>query len=326
MWQLQDHPGAPGTARQESTPTIVSTNDGGIATQPRAPGHGRPLTAQPAVRPDRPCAAPRGPVPDRSRLAQRAPDQHVPRATTARAPGADRPRAAPLAPGPRRPRHAQMAPGPDRPPVPPSAVPGQDRPRAAPLAPGPCRPRHAQMAPGADLPLATTAGAPGPHRPCAGTAVPRATASLPAGRRWLRQVILPRVPATPNTLIAAYPHSRSIASSSHHPAPPRSAGRRSLPSPGACAGGGLGRGPLPTYSQSRRTTTSQVHPATQVPPCPRSCSTAGTGLLHRHPARAPPSYTPTGNLTWSGHPLPGASARGGRGRGPLPARGKTYPC
>ena len=42
---MQDHPGAPGTARQESTRTIVSTNDGGTATQPRAPGHDRPFTA-----------------------------------------------------------------------------------------------------------------------------------------------------------------------------------------------------------------------------------------------------------------------------------------
>ncbi len=300
MWQLQDHPGAPGTARQESTPTIVSTNDGGIATQPRAPGHGRPLTAQPAVRPDRPCAAPRGPVPDRSRLAQRAPDQHVPRATTARAPGADRPRAAPLAPGPRRPRHAQMAPG-------------------------------------ADVPLATTAGAPGPHRPCAGTAVPRATASLPAGRRWLRQVILPRVPATPNTLIAAYPHSRSIASAfprQHEsrlpPATPVGA-QHVAPVPPLSGGTtrGAGRRPAQVGTAGATIPTSQVHPATQVPPCPRSCSTADTGCPHPHSARAPPSYTPTGANAfsllhmWRGDPvgllcvlmMPPLSTHVERGRG-----------
>ena len=150
---MQDHPGAPGTARQGRTRTIVSTNRGGVATQPRAPGHERPLAAQRAA------------------------------------------------------RHGRLS--------------------------------AALRAPGADVPLATTARAPGHHRL---SATPIATAPVPAGLSRLRQVILPRIPATPNTL--TYPQS-------HH-------------------------------------TTHQVHPAIQVPPRPRSCSTADTGFLLQHPSRAPP--------------------------------------
>ena len=179
---MQDHPGAPGTARQGSTRTIVSTNDGGKATQPRAPGHERPLTAQRAARHGR-LSADSG-----------APGADVPLASTARAPG----------------QHCLSA---------------------------------APRAPGHDLPLATTARAPGHHRL---SAVPIATAPLPAGVSRLRREVLPRVPATPNTL---------------------------------------------TYSHSRPTT-HQVHPAIQVPPRPRSCSTACTGFLHHHNSRAPP-YSPS---------------------------------
>ena len=187
---MQDHPGAPGTARQGSTRTIVSTNRGGKATQPRAPGHERPLTAQRAARHGR-LSADSG-----------APGADVPLATTAGAPG----------------HHCLSA---------------------------------ALRAPGHGRPLATTARAPGHHRL---SAAPIATAPLPARVRRLLPVILPRVPATPNTL--TYSHSRSTHA--------------------------------PNYPPSR-STTHQVHPATQVPPRPRSCSTADTGFPLRHHSRAPPA-------------------------------------
>ena len=131
---MQDHPGAPGTARQGSTRTIVSTNRGGKATQPRAPGHERPLTAQRAARHGR-LSADSG-----------APGADVPLATTAGAPGHHCLSAALRAPGHGRFPTAQRAAG-------------HDRLSAAPIA----------------------------------------TAPLPARVRRLLPVILPRVPATPNT-------------------------------------------------------------------------------------------------------------------------------
>ena len=59
--------------------------------------------------------------------------------------------------------------------------------------------------------------------------------------------------------------------------------RSFTPSPGACSGGGLGRG-----HDRADPTTHQVQPAIQVPPHPRPCSTAATGLHRHHPSRAPP--------------------------------------
>ena len=94
-WQMQDLPGAPGTARQGRTRTIVSTNDGGKATQPRAPGHGRPPAAQRAAGHGR-LSADSG-----------APGADVPLASTAGAPGQHCLSAALRAPGhERRPRRA----------------------------------------------------------------------------------------------------------------------------------------------------------------------------------------------------------------------------
>ena len=203
MWQMQDHPGAPGTARQGRTRTIVSTNDGGKATQPRAPGHERPRAAR--------CAARHG----RLSAALRAPGADVPLAMTAGAPGQYCLSAAPRAPGHERPLTAQRAAG-------------RDRLSAA------------LRAPGADVPLATTARAPGQHRL---RAAPIATVPSPAGLHRLRQEFLPRVPANPCNL--TYPLSHS--------------------------------------------TIHQVHPAVQVPPHPRSCSTACTGFPLHHPSRAPPT-------------------------------------
>ena len=341
---MQDLPGAPGTARQGRTRTSVSTNDGGVATQPRAPGHERPFTASSG-------AAKHG----RLSAASEAPGADVPLTTTARAPGQYCLSAVPAASGHDRSdaRH-QRAPGHERPLAASSDVVGHDRPCATPRAPGadvppaiaagapgqhrlsaahwapdhfrsrPAprapghsrplaasfdavrhdRPRATLRAPGADVPLATTAGAPGQHRL---RAMANATVALPAGLRRLRQECLPRVPANPRTPTycpahrdtahnrAAYTHtsanpqSRSTVSSlrlapQSGPRPP--AGRRLAPSPGACSGGGLGRGPLTAHH-----TTHQAHPAIQVPPYPRSCSAAHTGFLRQNPSRAPPKPT-----------------------------------
>ena len=269
---MQDHPGAPGTARQGRTRTIVSTNDGGVATQPRAPGHGRPPAAQRAAGHGRLSAA------------TGAPGADVPLAMTTRAPGQHCLSAAPRAPG-------------------------HDRPLAALSAAGHDRLSAALRAPGADVPLATTARAPGQHRL---RAAPIATAPVPAGVSRLRQAVLPRVPATPNTL--TYPHShRDTASSfprqrkSGHvptnavgaqhvaPVPLHSGGtlgidvKVSFANPVPLLRGGTIGGPV---SRPFHPTTHQVHPAIQVPPRPRSCSTAETGLLLLHPSRAPPPPAP----------------------------------
>ena len=275
---MQVHPGAPGTARQESTRTIVSTYDGGNATQPRAPGHERPRAASRAARHGRLSAA------------TGAPGADVPPATTAGAPGQYRLSAAPRAPG-------------------------HGRPLAAPRAAGHDRLSAATGAPGADVPPATTAGAPGQHRL---SAAPVATVSSPAGKRRLRQVILPRVPATPNTLTylhshhtaetnraayrqaSTYRHSRSTASSlrrkpqsSPRPAAGRRADAPSLPGKGPGDRSKLHHTwhyPCGFGLSGVRSKPHQVHPAIQVPPRPRSCSTAGTGFLLRY-SRAPPTPT-----------------------------------
>ena len=101
-WQMQDLPGAPGTARQGRTGTSVPTDSGGVATQPRAPSHERPLAAQ--------RAAGHGWL----SAALEAPGYDVPLATTARAPGHDCLSAVPRAPGHGRPLAAQRAAGRDR--------------------------------------------------------------------------------------------------------------------------------------------------------------------------------------------------------------------
>ena len=238
---MQDHPGAPGTARQGPTRIIMLVKSGGNATQPRAPGHERPPAALSAARHGRLSAA------------TGAPGADVPLASTAGAPGQYCLSAAPRAPGHGRPLAALSAAGHDR------------------LS-------AALRAPGADVPLATTARAPGHHRR---RAAPIATAPMPAGVSRLRQAVLPRVPATPNTL--TYQHSHSLNRHSRecgNPRPPVATGGPQ---------GGYAPATCVAYSQPRtRPTTHQVHPAIQVPPRPRSCSTACTGLLLLHPSRAPP--------------------------------------
>ena len=243
---MQDHPGAPGTARKGIARTIVSATCGGVAapkapgpdhplaTTARLPGQGRPSAVPPAPDQDRsrarhtmapghgrPLAASSGAARhDRPCATLRAPGVDVPSATTARAPGQHRPRAVPSAPDHARSRaRHQKAPGHDRPSVAPSGAAEHDRPRATPRAPG-----H-------DVPLATVAGAPGYGRPCAapsvpvsdrsrpapmaqpghalasaGTSVPITTAPLPARVSRLHQERLASITATPNNRT----HPRSL--------------------------------------------------------------------------------------------------------------------
>ena len=249
---MQDYPGAPGTARQGRTGTSVPTDSGGVATQPRAPSHERPLAAQ--------RAAGHGWL----SAALEAPGDDVPLTTTARAPGHDCLSAVPRTPGHGRPLAAQRAAGRDR-------------------------LRVAFGAPGADVPLATTAGAPGHHRL---SAAPIATAPLPAGVRRLRQGVLPRVPANPRTLTYSQSHrlnrhSRRLnrhSRESGNPRPPvATGGPPGSYAPATC----VAYSQTPTYRPSHHTT-HQVHPAVQVPPRPRSCSTAGAGFSPQPHPRAPP--------------------------------------
>ncbi len=277
---MQAPPGAPGTARQESTCTTVSTYDGGNATQPRAPGHERPRAALRAARHGRLSAA------------STAPGADVPPATTAGAPGQYCLSAAPRAPGHGRPLAIT------------AGVPVHDRLSAA------------LRAPGADAALAATATTLSHHR---SSAAPIATVSSPAGQHRLRQVILPRTTATPNTL--TYPHAHfTISSLRRKPqSSPRPVSNHHADSPSLA-----GKGP------GVRSNPHQVHPAIQVPPHPRSCSTAATGCLRQHPPRAPPTTTrrkpilvrpfPPLHLVERGrgvrvNPLPRRDG-GGPGRGP----------
>ena len=221
-----------------------------------APGHGRPLAALRAARHDRPRATPR------------APDADVPPITPAGAPGQHRLRAVPAALD-----HARSVARHQR-------APGHDRPRAASSdVVRPDRPRATLTAPGADVPLATTARVPGQHRL---RAVAIATVALPAGPRRLRQESLPHNPANPRTL--TYPLSyrdtaHNNATQSHHPN--HHSRLRGNPRPPVATGGPQGGQP--------HQTTHQAHPAIQVPPHSRSCSTAATGFPLNHPARAPPA-------------------------------------
>ncbi len=291
-------------------------NDGGIATQPKAPGHDRPFTASPG-------AAKHG----RLSAATRAPSADVPPATTAEAPGQYRLSAALLAPGHDRPRAALRAPrhgrpSADVPPAIPAEAPGQYCLCAALLAPGHDRPRAALRAPrhgrpSADVPPAIPAEAPGQYclcaallapghdRPRAALRAPRhgrpsavaiATVALPASQHRPRQEGLPRVPANPRTLTYSPAHQDSTHT--------RTTDFRAIPSPrgaGGLQGGQSQSSPRPAARRSAdspplagkgpgvRSPSHQVHPAIQVPPKPRPCSTTDTGLLRQHPSRAPPT-------------------------------------
>ena len=147
-------------------------NTGGTATQPKAPGHDRPLAAPLAARHGRPVAIPR------------APNADVPPANSAEAPGQHRLRAVPSAPD-----HARSA-------ARHTKAPGHDRPRTALPAARHGRPVAIPRAPGADVPSATTAGAPGPHCLCAAKKAPghdRPHAAPPAAWHG-RPVAIPRAP------------------------------------------------------------------------------------------------------------------------------------
>ena len=304
---MQDHPGAPGTARKGITRTVVPAACGGaaapmapgpdhpLATTARlpgqgrpsavppapdhnrsrarhkmAPGHGRPLTAQRAARHDRPRATPRAPGAD------------VPPATTAGAPGQHRLSAVPSVPDHDRScaRH-KKAPGHDRPSVAPSGAAGHDRPCATPQAPG-----H-------DVPLAATVRAPGYGRPCAaqlvpdhhwshhapmappghalaraGTSVPIATAPLPARVSRLLQERLSRITATPdNRTYLALPPKRRE--------PPRPA--------------------IPSVS-----TVIPAQAGIHVPPWLRGDH---RGATHRQPAPRTPKHPPTRYSHSTTHPV-----------------------
>ena len=310
-WQLQVPPGAPGTARQGPTRNIiVFTNDGGIATQPRAPGHGRPRAASSD-------AAGR----DRLRATLRAPGADVPPATTAGAPGQYRLRAALLAPGherPRaalraarhgRPRAAPRAPGADVPPASTAGAPGQHCPSAAHLAPGHerpraalraarhGRPRAAPRAPGADVPLATTAEAPGQHRL---RAMANATVALPASQHRLCQEGLPRVPANPRTL--TYPHSHRDTTqnrATHSQRHSRRSRESGNPRPPVATGGPQG-GYTPKIRAAYPKLTPTCYPTKCIlpskyrptrglaPPRPRASHTTAAA----HPRSRPPTLYP----------------------------------
>ena len=265
---MQDYPGAPGTARQGRTGTSVPTDSGGVATQPRAPSHERPLAAQ--------RAAGHGWL----SAALEAPGDDVPLTTTARAPGHHCLSAVPRTPGHGRPLAAQRAAGRDR-------------------------LRVAFGAPGDDVPLATTAGAPGHHRL---SAVLIATVPLPAGVSRLRQGVLPRVPANPRTLTYSQSHrlnrhSRRLNRHSRESGNPRPPVATGGPPGGYAPATCVAYSQTPTYRPSHHTT-HQVHPAVQVPPRPRSCSTAGAGCSPQPHPRAPP-HPPPKTYPWQAiHPSP----------------------
>ncbi len=250
-------------------------NHGGIATQPRAPGHDRPCTASAG-------AAQHG----RLSAATRAPGADIPRATPARAPGQYCQSAAPRAPG-----HGRTL---------------------AIAAGAPCRDRlsAALRAPAADAAPAITATAPRQHRP---SAAPIATVPLPAGHHRLRQEGLPHTPANPRThthLLAHHTASSFPRQRKSGHVPTNTVGAQHVaPVPPPCGGtiGGLNGSPSQPAARRRgnspslagkgpgvRSKSNQAHPAIQVPPHARSCSTAHTGFSLHHPARAPPAtpYSP----------------------------------
>ena len=168
-----------------------------------------------------------------------------------------------------------------------------------PLAPDHNRSRAASMlmpqAPGHQWSDAASMASPG-HADCgpatAGRSVPMATAPVPAhaGRRL--QAVLPRVPATPGTLI--YTQSHRLNRHSH--LTPRHSRESGNPRPPVATGGPPGGYAPATRAASTETradhlshsVTHPVHPAIQVPSRPPPV-TAGTGGPHPLHSRAPPS-------------------------------------
>ena len=163
-----------------------------------------------------------------------------------------------------------------------------------PLAPDHNRSRAAPMpmpqAPGQQRPAAASMASPGhADASCgpatAGRSVPMATAPVPAqaGRRL--QAVLPRVPATPGTLIYTQAHRLNRHSrASGNPRPPVATG--GLQGDDALATRAAYTEP-PTHQRSY-SLTHPVHPAIQVPSRPLP-ATAGTGVPPQPPSRAPPA-------------------------------------
>ena len=285
-----------GTARKGITRTVVPAACGG-ASAPKAPGHGRPPVAQRATRHDRPRATPQ------------VPDQDVPRALPARAPGSDRPCAAPSGPVADRSRPAQKVPGHGRPPVAQRAA-RHDRPRATPQAPGhdvPLvtvrrgrrvhgRPSAAQLVPDHHRSHPAPMAPPGHALARAGTYVPITTAPLPARVSRLLQAVLPRVPATPNT--RTYSHSHCLTRHSHRL--DRHSRESGNPRPPVTTGGAQGDYVPPTRAPSlRRKPQSSPQTRFRSPPGPLPWSLlrgrAGEGANTHpssascHPGSAPPA-------------------------------------
>ena len=167
------------TARQGPTRIIMLVNDGGTATQPRAPGHERPFTASAgAAKHGRLSAATRAPGADIPPATMAgAPGQYCLRAAH-QAPGHERPHAALRAARHGRPRAAPRAPGADVPPAIPAEAPGQYRLRAAPSVPVSDRSRPVQKAPGHGRPRAASSDAVRHDRPCATLKAPGADVPL----------------------------------------------------------------------------------------------------------------------------------------------------
>ena len=183
-------------------------------------------------------------------------------------------------------------------------APGHERPHAALRAARHGRLSAASTAPGADIPRATTARAPGQYclsaaprapghgrplaiaaeAPCRDrlSAAPIATVALPAGQHRLRQEGLPRISANPRIL----PHSPAHQDTAHTRTVYRRATRYAQSRPRPTARHHAGSPSLAGKGPGVSSTFHQVHPAIQVPPYPRSCSTACTGFIHQHPAQA----------------------------------------
>ena len=258
---MQELPGAPGTARQGRTGTSVPATRGGVATQPRAPGHGRPP------------AAPRAAGHGRLSAATGAPGADVPLATTARAPG----------------QHclsaALQAPGVDLPLAITAGAPGHHRLSAASIATvslpaGLHRLRQECL----------------PRVP----ANPRTPICSPAHQDTARTRTV-HSQASPSPCRAGGPQGGQgqaprlvIAAKASNPAPgPLPVAARMFPGGKGPGDRSIGRTTRWHYPcgfglSGLRSQPHQVHPAVQAPPHPRSCSTACTGFFHQHPSRAPP--------------------------------------
>ena len=259
---MQDLPGAPGTARQGRTGTSVPTDSGGVATQPRAPGHERPRAALRAARHGRLSAA------------TGAPGADVPLASTTRAPGQYCLSAAPRAPGHGTPLAIT------------AEAPCRDRLSAASIAtvslPAGLHRLRQECLPRVPANPRTPICSPA-HQDTARTRTVHSQASPSPCRAGGPQGGQVRPPASS---LRRQPQSS-----------PRPAARRRADSP-SLPGKGPGDRSKPHHTwhypcgfglSGLRSKPHQVHPAVQqAPPHPRSCSTACTGFFHQHPSRAPP--------------------------------------